>query len=153
MFELMDKKIIAILRKLFLLNWPYGEFCLVISAKLRPNKGNLKVSRIKFCPLPNSNLSVFILCTFDVILNFNVLNTGLHPAVKDKWQYLILVQRKQALNLHVIFLFSIFSIKQCLIVLYISSAHHTPMIRIGLSLGVISFYRLILEKYFLKNHL
>ena len=24
MFKLMDKKIIAILRKLFLLNWPYG---------------------------------------------------------------------------------------------------------------------------------
>ena len=25
MFQLMDKKIIAILRKLFLLNWPYGD--------------------------------------------------------------------------------------------------------------------------------
>ena len=25
MFKLMDKKIIAILRKLFLLNWPYGN--------------------------------------------------------------------------------------------------------------------------------
>ena len=24
MFKLMDKKIIAVLRKLFLLNWPYG---------------------------------------------------------------------------------------------------------------------------------
>ena len=26
MFKLMDKKIIAILRKLFLLNWPYGHY-------------------------------------------------------------------------------------------------------------------------------
>ena len=32
MFKLMDKKIIAILRKLFLLNWPY-EFATTISAR------------------------------------------------------------------------------------------------------------------------
>ena len=58
MFKLMDKKIITILRKLFLLNWPYVRALCMLMVELTQIKRNWSVNELV------SNISYKLVCVY-----------------------------------------------------------------------------------------